>query len=347
MIKINNDRLKEFQQVLAKKGLDGYVLTRPIDQGFLTGYDLEGYTLLVTKKKAYAFLVKMLVDQFKSNFPYCETEGTADINKALLAKAEKLGLKKVGFDADTEFYSRGKLWRKHGFKETPSLIVPLRETKKGMELARVKKACQIAVAALAKVKKNFKPGRTELSMALEIEHMMEKMGATAPSFSTIIGSGPNSSRPHHCSSHRKLKNNEVLLVDFGCIFEHYCSDMTRTWFVGKKVPSHFKKIYSIVEESQRLGLKATKAGVKTKQVDKFCRDYIAKQGYGKYFIHGTGHGLGLEIHESPRLADYSKATLREGMTVTVEPGIYFEGKFGIRLEETVVVKKNGCEILTK
>jgi len=171
------------------------------------------------------------------------------------------------------------------------------------------------------------------------------MGAKGPSFNLIIGFGPDSALPHHESSDRPLKNNEAVLIDYGCVYNGYCSDITRTYFHGKP-DVEFKKVYAIVDAAQKAGVKKVKAGARTFDIDKACRDHIADAGYGQYFIHGTGHGVGLEIHESPTLNTKSKETLRAGMAVTVEPGIYLYGKFGVRIEDSVLVKNGGCEILT-
>ena len=152
--------------------------------------------------------------------------------------------------------------------------------------------------------------------------------------------------PHHETSERKLKNNEAVLLDYGCVYGHYCSDITRSYFHGKPT-EEYKKVYSIVAASQKAGLAKVRAGVKTRDVDAACRNYISDAGYGQYFIHGTGHGVGLEIHEFPRLNTTFEAVLRAGMAVTVEPGIYLSGKFGVRIEDTVLVTRTGCEILTK
>jgi len=174
---------------------------------------------------------------------------------------------------------------------------------------------------------------------------MGKMGASGPSFDIIIGSGPNSAWPHHATSERVIKNNEPLLLDFGCFYKGYASDMTRTIFIGKPT-DEYKKIYAIVESAHKAGLAAIRCGVSAFDADKACRDIISAAGYGDTYIHGTGHGIGLEIHENPYLNTKSKAVLKAGMAVTVEPGIYLAGKFGVRLEDSVLVTKKGCEILT-
>jgi len=346
MAKINNDRLLDFQKAIGAAGLDAYVVTRLQDMGYLTGYMMEGYSLLITKKNAWAFLQTMLVDQFKATCSFVKAECSDDYNKALAKKAEELGLKKVGFDSDTESYLIGKFWRKNKFVEAPSMLKPLREVKRADEIKIIRQSCHIAAKAYEVIKKKVKPGRTEISVARELEDIMQAMGAKTTSFDTIVGSGPNSSRPHHVTSERKIRSNEPVLIDFGCVYNSYCSDITRTFFVGKPT-ARFNEMLALVQKSHDAGVAAIHPGMKTFDADKVCRDIIAEAGYGDKFIHGTGHGVGLEIHESPRLNTVSPAVLREGLVVTVEPGVYFEGKFGIRVEDTVLVTKKGCEILTK
>ena len=175
---------------------------------------------------------------------------------------------------------------------------------------------------------------------------MQAAGATRPSFDLVVAFGANSALPHHEVSTRVLKKNEAVLIDFGCVYDFYCSDITKTFFYGKP-DAEFKKVYSIVESAYKKSVKALKSGVKASFIDKVGRDLITDEGYGQYFTHGTGHGMGLEPHEAPSLYSKSKDILKEGMILTVEPGIYLNGKFGVRIEDTFLVKKNGYEILTK
>ncbi|MFA6583087.1 MAG: M24 family metallopeptidase, partial [Elusimicrobiaceae bacterium] len=197
------------------------------------------------------------------------------------------------------------------------------------------------------VKPLIKPGMTELQVKNKLESVMADFGASGPSFDIIVGVGPNAAKPHHVTSLAKVKNNEALLIDFGCVLDNYCSDITRTYFVGNQPTEEFKEVYDIVERAQKAGVKAVREGVLTGAVDKVCRDIITEAGYGDRFIHTTGHGIGIEIHETPRLKVGGIDILHENMAVTVEPGIYLPGKFGVRIEDTVLVTKKGCEILTK
>ncbi|MCG2725462.1 MAG: aminopeptidase P family protein [Elusimicrobia bacterium] len=345
---IYSQRIKELQRLLKKEKLDAVVINRPIEAGFLTGFYLDGCVLLISKTNAWAFVPKMLFEHFKYKVPFVEAVASNDIKAGVIAeiKKYKFKIKKTVFQPETETYVSGMFWKKHGLIEKAGLTACLRLTKKGAELKAIRKACHVAAKAFLVIKSRIKAGRTEISVARELEDIMQAMGATGPSFDLIVAFGANSALPHHETSMRVLKKNEAVLIDYGCIYDFYRSDMTRTFFYGK-ADTEFKKVYSIVETSQKKAVKALKSGIKAAFIDKTARDLIMDEGYGQYFVHGTGHGVGLEIHEAPTVNSKSKDILKEGMILTVEPGIYLNGKFGVRIEDTLLVKKNGCEILTK
>ncbi len=342
----NEKRLRQLQSLLKKNKLDALAVSRPLEAGFLTGFHLEGLHLLVARDGAWAFLPKMLLEHFKARVPFVKAEASDDMPGAVMARIREKGYRKAAFEPETATYLGGSFWKKNGLAEFGGLTAGLRQCKEGSELAALRKACAIAAEAFRIVKPRVKTGRTEISVARELEDVMQAMGAAKTSFSTIVGFGPNAAMPHHETSERRLKKDEAVLIDFGCVYANYCSDMTRTYFHGR--PSdEFRKVRALVQRSHDLGVQALKPGVSTIAVDKVCRDHIAAAGYGQYFIHGTGHGVGLEIHEPPRLNTRYKGTLKAGMVVTVEPGIYLHGKFGVRIEDTVLVTGSGREILTK
>lgn len=342
---IHAKRIKDLQKLLKREKLDAMVLARTFETGFLTGYHLDGPVMLVSRSSAWAFMPKMLLADFSSKVNFVRASAPDSQPEAVSAAVKENRLKRTAFEPETESYLRGNLWKKRGFLERKGLTASLRSVKEGEEITTVRRSCQIAAEAIRIVKPRVRTGRTELSVARELEDVMQSMGAKGPSFNLIVGFGPHSALPHHETSERRLKNNEAVLVDFGCVYRNYCSDITRTWFHGRP-GEEFRKVYSIVAGSHKAGLAAVRAGAKTRAVDAACRDHIAAAGYGQYFIHSTGHGVGLEIHEAPSLSTKSEETLKAGMTVTVEPGIYLPGKFGVRIEDSVLVKKNGCEILT-
>jgi len=344
---IHVKRIKDLQYMLKQHGLDALVMGRTLEIGFLTGFHLDDCAMLVTRSGAWVFMPKMFVEQFRSKIDCAvAVDAGGPAETAALAKIKELKLKRAAFEPESETYTRGTAWRKAGVLEHNGLTGALRAVKEGEEVELLRKSCRIAAKAFGLVKPYIKTGCTELSVYRRLEDTMQAMGAKGNSFNLIVGFGPDSAMPHHETSERKLKNNEAVLLDYGCVYEHYCSDITRTYFHGKPT-EEFRKVYSIVAASQKAGLAAVRAGVKARDVDAACRNYISDAGYGQYFIHGTGHGIGLEIHEFPRLNTKFEAVLRAGMAVTVEPGIYLHGKFGVRIEDSVLVTKTGCEILTR
>ena len=343
---IHAKRIKDLQKLLKREKLDALVLSRTLETGFLTGFHLDGVMMLVSRSGAWAFMPKMLLADFNSKVDFVRASAPDSQLEAVTSAVRENHFKKTAFEPETENYIRGNFWKKHGFSEQKGLTASLRAVKEGPEIETIRKSCHIAAKAIRIVQPHIKTGRTELSVSHELEDVMQAMGAKGPSFNLIVGFGPHAALPHHETSERKLKNNEAVLMDYGCVYGNYCSDITRTIFHGKPT-EEFRKVYAIVAASQKAGIAAVRAGAKTRAVDAACRDLIAAAGYGQYFIHGTGHGVGLEIHESPTLNTKSEEILKEGMTVTVEPGIYLPGNFGVRIEDSVLVKNSGCEILTK
>jgi Xaa-Pro aminopeptidase len=346
MENIHYERTLDLWKKMKEENIDGLFVNITRDVYYVTGFHQDGAFLLVTKDDIIAFLPKMFVDHFKEICNWAKIVIYENILNDVNNKAKELKLKNVYFDSTTLTYDKAKILVGYGFKDKENVFKDFRMVKKGEELASLKKACEIAARAFKMFKPRIKTGMKEIEVARELEYMMQKLGASTRSFDTIVGFGANAAMPHHESSERKLKKNECVLIDFGCIYNRYCSDITRTFFNGKPDPE-FLKVYSIVERAHDAGIAAVKEGVLAFDVDKAARDLISSEGYGQYFTHTTGHGVGLEIHEEPAVSTKSKETLKEGMIITVEPGIYLYGKFGIRIEDTVCVTKKGAQVLTK
>ena len=229
---------------------------------------------------------------------------------------------------------------------TDELVESLRRTKDEGELARMEAAAAIADAALAEVLPRLRELPSERDFGLELDFTMRRLGAADVSFETIVASGPNGAKPHARPSDRRVGEGELVVLDFGALVDGYHSDMTRTVCLGSPATSRLAEIDHVVRASQAAGVAAVRAGVSAREVDDVCRQTIAEAGYGEFFVHGTGHGVGLDIHEFPTLNQLATATLDAGFVVTVEPGVYLPDEGGVRIEDSVVVLADGCRRLT-
>ena len=227
----------------------------------------------------------------------------------------------------------------------PPIIEPLRMIKDAHEIAAIRAACKLGVDLFRKLTTKLRPEITESQLAGEVEFAARQAGAEQMAFSTIIAGGARSALPHGRASHAPIPTEGFVVCDFGVILAGYCSDMTRTVHVGRP-QTEPRSAYEAVREAQQAALDTIKPGVAVGEVDCAARKLLYNRGLGKFFTHSTGHGLGLEIHEAPKIAVAQKEVLRLGMVITVEPGVYLPGKWGIRIEDTVVVTETGCEILT-
>ncbi len=225
----------------------------------------------------------------------------------------------------------------------------LRIIKDNEEIELMRKAGSIAMKALSELESEMVAGVTELELDRKLEFLLRKHGAEKGSFDAIVVSGANGSLPHGKPSSKKLRDGELLTIDFGAIWKGYCSDITRTFHIGTVTDEKLLEIEAVLTEAQKLGKEAVKPGATTLEIDKICRDYITEKGYGEFFVHSTGHGLGIDVHELPNVTSNEKFSrvLEEGMVITVEPGIYIPDFGGIRIEDDVLVTKDGYEILSK
>lgn len=225
----------------------------------------------------------------------------------------------------------------------------LRIVKSQEELKLMQKVVDISLAALDEFKTWVKPGITEKEAAAMLNFLLKNHGADKEGFDEIIASGPSSAEPHHHPTDKLIEDNNLLKVDFGAKYKGYTADITRTFVIGdqSKVNPEALKILEIVKEAAALGRKAVRPGIKVSEIDKICRDYITKKGYGQYFTHSTGHGLGIDVHELPNVSTRSNTILEPGMIITVEPGIYIEGLGGARIEDDVLVTEDGYYVFSR
>lgn len=261
----------------------------------------------------------------------------------------RYGVKRLGFEEDAMTVGEYQRYE----NRLPCALVPaqavlkeLRAAKSGEELALMRQAQEIAERALADVLPQIKPGVSELDLAAELTYRMMRHGAGGNSFDPIVVSGPNSSLPHGVPTSRKIQSGEFVTMDFGCVYGGYCSDMTRTVAV-QHADDEMRQVYQLVLRAQEAGIAAARAGIPGKEIDEAARAVIRQGGYGPCFGHGFGHSLGIEIHESPNLNVSGTNPLPVGAVVSAEPGIYLPGRFGVRIEDVLYLKEDGCENLTR
>jgi Xaa-Pro aminopeptidase len=264
----------------------------------------------------------------------------------LADRLRELDAQKVGYDSlGWETLQKLRNAYRADYRELPGLIAEMRKIKSKQEISWLRRAAGLAIRGMARAAELIEEGRSELEIAAEAEYAMRKGGSEGTPFSTIVASGVNSWLPHMPATNRRLRRGDFIVVDLGAIYRGYASDMARTFSLA---PSRKQlKLLDIVTRAQEAAIESIRDGTKAASVDKAAREVIRRAGYEKFCTHGTGHGIGLEIHEAPSLAPGSQDVLREGMVLTVEPGIYVPNAGGARFEDMVLVKREGCELLTR
>ncbi len=349
---MKNPRIQRFLRCLVKENLDSFLVSSWPNVTYLSGFKGTESWLLVSSKGLY-FITDSRYAEEASNeakgfrITLRDKRGVVEIVADLM---RKLKLKKLGFEASVvshAFYLRmERALGKPGIVPTDGLVEKLRELKDSGELALLRKSVDIAVRGFHYVREIIRPGMSEREAQGRLEHYTKSLGSEKPAFDIIIASGARSSMPHCRTDGTLIKDNQPVLVDMGVVYEGYHSDLTRPVFLGKMTPLH-QKIHKIVRDAQLQGIKKAAPGVPAREVDTACRRTIERCGYGRYFGHGTGHGVGLEIHEAPTVSAKSPTVLAPGMVITVEPGIYLPGKFGVRIEDMVLITEKGHEVLTR
>ncbi len=343
-------RLNAFKNEMQGQGLDGSLIVNEANLLYLSGFTGgEGY-IIINRDKQVLITDSRYTEQASLECPDYEIiEFKGDALSKVSEVISSLGIEKLGFEENHTNYADYLNYQKKITAELvpmSGIVDKMRARKDSMETEKIRKAVEIADKAFEHILEFIKPGVAEKEIAAELEYFMKKSGAHKESFDTIVASGPRSSMPHGVASERKIGKGDAITLDFGAIYEGYCSDITRTVFLGEP-DARLKDIYSIVLEAQLKAIEYIAAGKSGKDTDAVAREVIAGKGYGDYFGHGLGHGVGLFIHEAPRLSPFSSSILEEDMVVTVEPGIYIAGLGGVRIEDVVIVGKESCEILTK
>lgn len=338
--------------MLAARGLSGVLLTNPADWYYLTGFTGEAGALIILRRKAILLTDGRFTLQAKE-----ETSGirVAKQKGSLAASAGELlrdcGRGKIGFDAGQVSVEQFRSLRRSAgarirWAAVGAEIGSLRQVKELGEIAQMRKAALLAGSVLGAALKLLKPGVREIEIAAEIEYQMRRLGASGPAFETIVAFGSRSAHPHARPTEKRLRKNELVVLDLGAILGHYCSDITRTVFVGR-APARIRRWYTAVQEAQAAAVAAARVGIRCGDIDAAARGVLAHYRLDKYFVHSTGHGLGLEVHESPRVARGQKQVLVSGNVITIEPGVYVPGVGGIRIEDDVVIHAKQTEVLTQ
>ncbi len=348
---IHAKRLEVLRRKLKEKGLDAALITKRENYLYMSGFTGTSACLVITDSKAFLITDFRYTEQATAQAPLYEVVRYKDsLTETINSVLEGKGVNVLGFE-DTYLTYDKYVQYKSGlnvkeFMPLGKTLESMRMVKDAEETENIEKAVKIADEAFRHILNFIKPGVKEIELAAELEYFMKKKGVTGPSFETIIASGYRSSMPHGTASEKKIELGDPITFDFGAIYNNYCSDMTRTVFVGQPDET-MKNIYNIVLKAQQRACEGAVAGLTGKEIDKIARDIISEAGYGENFGHGLGHGVGLEIHEDPRLSVSGEVTMEDGMVVTVEPGIYLPGVGGVRIEDVVVINKDKPRILTE
>ncbi|WP_208588379.1 M24 family metallopeptidase [Gracilibacillus suaedae] len=342
-------RLEKLKNVLKQENIDGLLITSPINRRYITGFTGTSGVALITSSDAIFVTDFRYMEQASdqvNGFDIKEHKGP--IQDTIAELVESLQIKTIGFEKDDMTYGLYEKYNesiKANLIPANGLIEKLRLIKDRDELNIIKDACKIADDAFDHILNYIKPGVKEIDISNELEFFMRKQGATSSSFDIIVASGYRSALPHGVASAKEIQSGELVTLDFGALYKGYASDITRTLAVGN-ISEELETIYQTVLEAQLKGVEGIKAGITAKQADALTRDHIDQKGYGKYFGHSTGHGLGLDVHEMPGLSFRSDAVLEPGMVVTVEPGIYVPHVGGCRIEDDILITEDGNERLT-
>jgi Xaa-Pro aminopeptidase len=352
------ERRRRVAAAVKKAGAEALLVTHLPDVRYLTGFTGSSAALVVKGSRATMFTDGRYTTQAQAEVDGATvviTEKPAAV--AACAFAVEEGVEKCAFDAaqttveTLEKLAAGlpKKLRRKWFVPVSGLVAELREVKDEVEQEKMREAAALGCRLFEEVLEEIHPGANEMEIALALEFMARLAGAERMSFETIVAGGERSALPHGRATNTKLPRRGFVTLDFGVVLDGYCSDMTRTVHLGAARKGE-REVYDAVLDAQLAGVAAVKAGVTGAEVDEAARSVLVKAGLGEWFTHGTGHGVGLEIHEAPRLGKkrdgIPDGKLKAGMLVTIEPGVYMPGKFGVRIEDTVLVTATGCEILT-
>jgi Xaa-Pro aminopeptidase len=352
MANLSNEekRVGRVRSILSRFDVEGILFFDMANIRYLTGFTGSEGALFIGKGEPVLLIDGRYVTQAKRETNACEILHFTDKTEGIARHLKASNVKVAGFESQALTYDAyEKLQRETegiSLKPLSDEIGPIRARKDSDEISLLKEAARIAARALTATLEIVKPGISERNVATLLEVTMAEVGSEKPSFETIVAAGDNSSMPHARPGISELQNGDFVVIDYGAVYRGYHSDETCTYAIGK-ISREQKEVYKIVKYAHDRAIDAVKAGVSCKEIDTIARDYIENKGFGPHFSHGTGHGVGLEVHEAPTVSGRSTDRLEEGMVITVEPGIYIPGKWGVRIEDTVLVQRDGCEIITR
>ncbi|MGM0167329.1 xaa-Pro aminopeptidase [Enterococcus sp. AZ135] len=343
-------RIENLRALMKKEVIDAYLVTSPANLRYLTNFTGTAGLAMITLDNAF----------FITDFRYTEQaseqvqgmtiiQHQGDIVGEIIKLIESEQINVLGFEDAFLTYAEYSVFEEVIDAElapASGLIEKLREQKDDGEIAIIEKACAIADEGFEHVLKMIRPGMTEIEVANQLDFFMRSLGATGTSFETIVASGARSALPHGVASEKKIEQGDLITLDFGCVYQGYVSDITRTFAIGDP-GQQLKDIYHIVLEAQRKVIEVAQPGVTGAQLDAVARDFITEAGYGEAFGHSTGHGIGMEIHEGPNISRSNDEPLKAGNIITDEPGIYLAGLGGVRIEDDLVILPEGNRILTQ
>lgn len=342
-------RIEALRTQFADHGIDALLITSSYNRRYISQFSGTAGVVLISEKQAVFITDFRYVEQAQEQakgFEIVQHQGP--IFEEVAKQVERLGITKLGFEQSHLTYEFHQIYDKlvnASFVPVAGLVEKIRMFKDASEIKVIQDAADIADAAFLHITTFIRPGMTELEVSNELEFFMRKQGATSSSFDIIVASGYRSALPHGVASKKVIERGELVTLDFGALYNGYCSDITRTVAVGQ-ISEQLQDIYQTVYQAQLLGMEGIKPGLTGMQADALTRDYIKEKGYGEYFGHSTGHGLGLEVHEGPGLSMKSNTLLEPGMVVTVEPGIYISGVGGTRIEDDTLITPNGNQSFT-
>ncbi|MGV3464288.1 MAG: M24 family metallopeptidase [Heyndrickxia sp.] len=345
------EKINKLRELLEQNGIDGLLVTSGVNRRYLTGFTGSAGTVVITKTAAVLFVDFRYVEQAQNQAKgfTIQVLEKASIFEEVANLTKNLESSKLGFEQkNITYYSLSKYQEKVKAEMVPvsDLVEKLRMIKTEDEIRKIKTAADITDAAFAHILEFIRPGVTELDVSNELEFHMRKLGASSSAYDTIVASGHRGALPHGVASTKVIEKGDMVTIDVGAYYEGYRADLTRTIAVGEP-KEELKGIYTIVYDALSKALEGIKPGITGKQADAFSRDYITEKGYGDKYGHGSGHGIGLDIHEEIFMSPKCEQWVEPGMVLTVEPGIYLPGLGGIRIEDDIVITASGNEVITK